>query len=268
MATKIHPTAIVSKSSYLDENVVVGSYAIVGDNVKIGAGTVLDSFAQVIGYTRIGKNCKIFSSAVIGSAPQDLKYKDAKSYIIVGDNNQIREFVTVNPGTDEGSKTVIGSDNLLMAYSHIAHDCCVGSGNILANGTTLAGYVTIEDKVVIGGLVAVHQFCRVGTFSIVGGCSKVVQDIPPYSVCDGHPAGVYGINLVGLRRAKFSTQAIKNLKTAFKILFFQGHSVSTAKDMLKANNLSSPEIDYLVEFIATSKRGIRRHKMKIDKIGS
>ncbi|UCD15032.1 MAG: acyl-ACP--UDP-N-acetylglucosamine O-acyltransferase [Candidatus Omnitrophota bacterium] len=262
MATQIHPTAMVAKSSYLDENVIVGPYAIVGDNVKVGAGTVIDSFAQVLGYTQLGVNCRVFSSSIVGSIPQDLKYKEERSYLIIGDNNRIREFVTINPGTEKDSKTVIGSDNLLMAYSHVAHDCYIGDGNILANGTTLAGYVTIEDKVVVGGLVAVHQFCRLGNFSIVGGCSKVVQDIPPYSVCDGHPAVIYGVNLVGLRRAKFSAPAIKNLKEAFKILFFQNHPLSKAKDILRQSCPSSREIEYLLNFISTSKRGIRRHRSK------
>jgi UDP-N-acetylglucosamine acyltransferase len=258
MATHIDRRAIVSSSSYLDEDVKVGPYAIIGDNVKIGASSEVGAFAQVIGNTEIGKNCQIFSYAVLGSIPQDLKYKEEKSYLVIGDNNRIREFVTVNPGTKEDSLTAVGNNNLIMAYSHIAHDCKIGNDNILANGATLAGYVEIEDRVVIGGLVAVHQFCRLGSFSIVGGCSKVVQDIPPYSMCDGHPAKIRGVNLVGLRRANFSSEVISILKKAFKILFFDNHSFNTGKEIVKNTLSPLKEIDYLLHFISSSKRGISR----------
>lgn len=258
MFSKIHPKAIVSPSSRIEEGVSVGPYAIIGDNVKLGAGTIIDSFSHILGNTEVGKNCHIFSHAVIGSIPQDLKYKGKNSFLIIGDNNCIREFVTINPGTEEGSKTVVGSGNLIMAYSHIAHDCSLGDGNILANAATLAGYVTIENKVVIGGLVAVHQFCRVGSLSIIGGCSKVVQDVPPYSMCDGHPACVYGLNLVGLRRANFSAAAIKKLKQAYKYLFFEGHSVSQACILVEKEFYGEKEIDCLLQFVKSSKRGINR----------
>lgn len=256
MSNKIHPTAMVGAKAQLADDVAVGPYAVIGDNAKIGAGTIIDSFAQVLGHTEVGKNCHIFSYAMVGSIPQDLKYKGERSYLIIGDNNRIREFVTINPGTEKDTKTVIGNNNLIMAYSHIAHDCVVGNDNILANGATLAGYVDIEDKVVIGGLVAIHQFCRVGSFSIVGGCSKVVQDIAPYSMCDGHPAKLYSLNLVGLRRAKFSAEAIKTLKRAFKILFFDDYPFNKAIELAKKQFSSSKEVDYLIQFISSSKRGI------------
>jgi len=258
MAKSIHNTAMVSSAASLADNVKVGPYAVIEDNVKIGKGTVIDAFAQVIGYTEIGKNCRIFSYSVIGSIPQDLKYKNERSFLIIGDNNTIREYVTINPGTKKDSKTVIGSNNLIMAYSHIAHDCVIGNGNILANAATLAGYVQIEDKVVIGGLVAIHQFCRLGSFSIAGGCSKVVQDIPPYSMCDGHPAKVRGLNLLGLRRAGFSSQRINDLKKAFKVIFFENHSISEAVRVVKENFSISKDINNLLEFISSSKRGINR----------
>jgi UDP-N-acetylglucosamine acyltransferase len=258
MATHIDSKAIISPSSYLDENVTIGPYAVIGDNVKIGAGTRVDSFGQVLGHTEIGKDCHIFSYAVIGNIPQDLKYKGEKSFLIIGDNNRIREFVTINPGTEKDAKTTIGSNNLLMAYTHVAHDCCIGDSNILANGTTLAGYVTIENKIVIGGLVAVHQFCRVGSFSIIGGCSKVVQDIPPYSMCDGHPAGVCGLNLVGLRRANFASETIRVLKKAYKVLFFENHSFDEAKKLIGEELPSLGEIESLLKFVSASKRGINR----------
>ncbi len=256
MPNKISPQSLVSPSAKLAENVTIGPFATIGEHVKIGPNTTIDSFAQVLGYTEIGSGCHIFPYAVIGNAPQDLKYKGEKSFLIIGKNNCIREYVTINPGTEENSKTIVGDNNLLMAYSHIAHDCTVGSDNVFANAATLAGHVEIGNKVVIGGLVAIHQFCRMGDLSIVGGCSKVVQDIPPFSMCDGHPTQVCGLNLVGLRRAKLNAQAIGNLKKAFKILFFENHSLDHAKALIDKNLPSQKEIKYLVNFISSSKRGI------------
>lgn len=258
MSTQIHSQAIVSSKAKLGNNVKIGPAVIIGDNVSIGDDTVVDAFAQVIGNTKIGKNCRIFSYAILGNIPQDLKYKGERSYLSVGDNNIIREFVTMNVGTEIDSKTIIGSNNLIMAYSHIAHDCIVGNNNVLANCATLAGHVTIEDKVTVGGLVAIHQFCRLGTISIVGGCSKVVQDVPPYSMCDGHPAIVCGVNSVGLKRSGLSNETIRLLKKAFKILFLDNHPLNKAKELLKKEVPLSKEIEYLLRFISSSKRGIGR----------
>ena len=258
MANKIDPKAIVDKKAEIDTNVTIGHYAVIGPAVKLGSGCVVDAFAQVIGNTTIGKNCHIFSHAVLGNIPQDLKYKGEQSFLIVGNNNTIREFVTMNVGTEEGSKTIVGNNNLIMAYSHIAHDCFVGNDNVLANCATLAGHVTIEDKVTVGGIVAIHQFCRLGVLSMVGGCSKVVQDVPPYSVSDGHPTVVRGLNLIGLRRAKFSQSTISLLKKAFKIAFFENHPLAKAKELISRELPSSKEVDYLVKFISSSERGICR----------
>lgn len=258
MAGSIHSQAIVSSKALLAEGVVVGPYAVIGDNVKIGRNTIIDAGAQVLGYTEIGEGCHIFPYAVIGNAPQDLKYKGEKSFLKIGEGNIIREFVTINPGTKENSQTIIGNGNLIMAYSHIAHDCVVGNNNVFANGATLAGHVEVGDRVVIGGLVAIHQFCRIGSYSVIGGCSKVVQDIPPFSMCDGHPARVYGINLVGLRRGNFSRDKINSLKKVFKILFFEQHSFSVAQVKIREEIPACEEIDYLLKFIASSKRGISR----------
>jgi UDP-N-acetylglucosamine acyltransferase len=256
MSIQIDPRAIVGTKARLGHNVKVGPYAVIADEVEIGKDCVIDSFAQVLGYTRLGAGCHIFPYAVVGNIPQDLKYKGDKSFLVIGSNNRIREFVTVNPGTEKGTRTIIGSDNLFMAYSHVAHDCKIGDGNILANSATLAGHVEIGNKVVIGGLVAVHQFCRLGDLSIVGGCSKVVQDISPYSMCDGHPAAIRGINLVGLRRAKISSSAIRTLKKAFKIIFFESHSLSQSKELVRKNLPSLKELNCLFDFISSSRRGI------------
>lgn len=258
MAKKIHPQALVSQSAVIGNNVEIGPFAVIGDNVKIADGTIVDAFALVTGYTEIGKNNHIFSYASIGNPPQDLKYKGEKSYLVIGDNNIVREFVTMNPGTEKDSATKVGSNNLIMAYSHIAHDCLVGSENVFANNATLAGHVEVGNKVVIGGLSAIHQFCRVGNNAIIGGCSKVVQDVPPYSMSDGHPAVVYGLNAVGLRRANISNSVISELKKAFKILFFEDHPFDKAKDMVKKNLPDLPEIDYLLKFMSSSKRGVGR----------
>lgn len=258
MPIKIDKKAIVSEKAVLGPSVTIGPYAIIGPDVKIGAGSSIDAFAQVIGNTTIGKNCHIFSHAAIGNVPQDLKYNGERSFLAVGDNNIIREFVTMNLGTEKDSKTIIGNNNLIMAYSHIAHDCVIGNNNVLANCATLAGHVTIEDKVTIGGLVAIHQFCRLGLLSIVGGCSKVVQDVAPFSMSDGHPSVTCGLNLIGLKRANFSLEAIRVLKKAFKILFFEGHPFDKAKELVKKELPSTKELNYLFSFISSSKRGLGR----------
>jgi len=254
----IHPTAIVNPKAQLASDVKVDAFSFIGPDVKIGSGTVIGMHCVVDNHTTIGKNCRIFTGAVVGSIPQDLKYKGEKSLLKIGDNNIIREYCTLNLGTGDGGLTQVGDNNLLMAYSHIAHDCIVGNECIIANCGTLAGHVTIEDKAVVGGLVAIHQFVRMGTLSIVGGCSKVVQDIPPYSTCDGHPTKVYGVNLIGLKRADFSEETIDGLKRAYKILFRLGLTVSHAIERIQKEIPPSPEIKRLIKFIQTSERGICR----------
>ncbi|MCX5696013.1 MAG: acyl-ACP--UDP-N-acetylglucosamine O-acyltransferase [Candidatus Omnitrophica bacterium] len=255
---QIHSTAIVSKKAKLADDVIVAPYAVIGDGAVIGSGTKVGNHAVVEGNTTIGSNCELFTGAVVGSRPQDLKYKGEKVYLEIGDNNIIREYCTLNPGTEEGGKTIVGSGNLIMAYSHIAHDCRVGSDCVLANGSTLAGHVTIEDQAVIGGLVAIHQFVRVGKLSIIGGCSKVVQDIPPYSTCDGHPAAVFGLNLIGLRRHKVSKSSIGKLDDSFRILFSSGLSIKHGLEKLIQEVELTTEVSYLVEFIKKTERGIAR----------
>ena len=255
---QIDPTAIISKKAKLAEGVEVGPYVIIGDNAVIGKGTKIHAFCVVEGNTTVGCGCEIFTGAVVGSQPQDLKYKGEKSYLEIGDNNIIREYCTFNPGTGDGGKTVIGNNNLFMAYSHIAHDCVVGNGCAIANNGTLAGHVTIEDKAVVGGLVAIHQFVRIGTLSIIGGCSKVVQDIPPYSTCDGHPARVFGLNIVGLKRNNVPQESIKKLDKAFRIAFNSGLTVKHAVEKAQAEISPCKEVTYLIKFIQNSQRGLAR----------
>ncbi|MDZ4242423.1 MAG: acyl-ACP--UDP-N-acetylglucosamine O-acyltransferase, partial [Candidatus Omnitrophota bacterium] len=222
----IHKTAVVNPDAKLSPGVTVGAYSIVGSDVTIGDNVKIGDHCVIDGQTTVGKNSQVFTGAIIGSAPQDKKYSGQDNvYLTIGENNIIREYVTINTGTVEGGgKTVIGKNNLLMAYSHVAHDCVIGNNCVMANVGTLAGHVTLEDNAIVGGLTAVHQFVRLGRLSIVGGCSKVVQDIPPFSMCDGHPAKVYNLNLVGLKRANVSLKTVNVLKKAFKILFFSGLS--------------------------------------------
>jgi len=255
---QIHPSSIVSKKAKLSDDIQVGPYTIIGDDVNIGKAVKIGASCVIEGRTSIGSGCQIFTGAVIGSRPQDLKYKGEKSFLEIGENNIIREYCTFNPGTEEGSKTIVGNNNLFMAYSHIAHNCKVANNCVIANNGTLAGYVTIEDKAVIGGLVAIHQFVRVGILSIIGGCSKVVQDIPPYSTCDGHPARVYGLNLVGLRRNGISKETIEELNRVFKLLFNSGLTKAHALERIKKEISPSQEVSYLVDFVKNSQRGISR----------
>jgi len=254
----IHPSAIVSPKAKLAQGVSIGPFSIIGDQVCIGADTKIGAHCVIEGNTTIGKNCEIFTGAVIGSRPQDLKFKGEKVFLEIGNNNIIREYCTLNPGTAEGSKTFVGDDNLLMAYSHVAHDCRVGNGCVLANNSTLAGHVSIEDRAVIGGIVAIHQFVRIGMLAIIGGCSKVVQDIPPFSTCDGHPARVYGLNLIGLRRKGITHDSIKKIDQAFRLIFNSGLSAKHALERVEKEIEKTEEIIYLVNFMKSSERGLTR----------
>jgi len=254
----IHKTAIISGKANLADDVIVGPYTLIADNVQIGAGTKIGAHCVLEGNTRIGKKCEIFTGAVMGSRPQDLKYKGEKVYLEIGDNNIIREYCTFNPGTEEGAKTTVGNNNLFMAYSHIAHDCIVGNDCVIANNGTLAGHVTIEDMAVVGGLVAIHQFVKIGKLSIIGGCSKVVQDIPPFCTCDGHPARVYGLNLVGLRRHNLAKDSLAQLSRAFRIIFACGLSVKHALEKAEKEVKLTAEVSHLINFIKNSQRGVAR----------
>ena len=257
---KIHPTAVVSKKAKISNGVSLGPYTVIGEGVSIAEDTVIGAHCVIEGRTTLGKRCQVFSGAAVGSIPQDLTYEGKTSFLEIGDENIIREYVTINPGTEENSKTVIGNHNLIMAYSHIAHNCIIGNNCIIANCGTLAGYVNIEDRAVVGGMVAIHQFTRVGSLSIIGGCSKVVSDVPPYSTCDGHPARVYGLNLVGLKRQGMDGEVIKQLSHAFKILFNSGLSLRNALQKLSEEKHTSVEVSHLIDFIKNSKRGVCRHR--------
>jgi len=254
----IHKTAIIHPGAKLSSGVNVGPYSVIEDNVTLGDNVRVGSHCVITGQTRIGGNTKIYSGSVIGSPPQDRKHSaDDNVFLNIGQNNVIREFVTMNPGTAEGgAKTVIGDNNLFMAYSHVAHDCVIGNNCVMANAATLGGHVTLEDSAIIGGFSAVHQFVRLGRLSIVGGCSKVVQDVPPFSMVDGHPARVIKTNTVGLKRANISKDTMKNLKDAFKIIFRSNLSKTNAIAKINAASFQSPEVEHLIFFIKTSDRGV------------
>jgi len=257
-SVNIHKTALIHPDAKLGKGVNVGPYSVIGPNLNIGENVNIASHCVLEGRTTIGANCKIFTGAVIGSVPQDKKHGgDDEVFLEIGGNNIVREYVTMNPGTIEGGgKTIIGNGNLFMVFSHVAHDCVIGNNCVMANSSAAAGHVTLEDNAVVGGLSAVHQFVRLGRLSIVGGCSKVVQDIPPFSTCDGHPAKVFNINSVGLKRAKVDIESIKKLKQAFKILFYSGLTKTHAIEKIENEFQSCPEVDHLVFFAKTSKRGL------------
>lgn len=258
MSNVIHSTALIGPKVQLGNNISIGPYAVVDGEVVIGDGVEIGAHAVVSGWTKIGANNRIFAHAAIGGDPQDKKYKRGdKTFLEVGENNVFREFVTINRGTSEGGgKTVVGSNNLFMAYSHVAHDCTVGNDNVFANVATLAGHVVVEDRATIGGLSGVHQFVRIGTMAMIGGCSRVTQDAPPFALCNGVPALIYGLNAVGLKRAGMKINDVKRLKEAFRIMFHSQLAKTTAVERIEKEIEPSPEVLHLLNFVKSSERGL------------
>jgi UDP-N-acetylglucosamine acyltransferase len=255
----IHQTAIIDSQAELASGVEVGPYSIIGPQVKIGKNTKIGPHVVIDGWTHIGEGCTIFQFASIGALPQDLKYKGEESWVIMGNNNTIREFVTINRGTSwSQGKTIIGNNNFFMAYSHVAHDCKIDNHVILANAATLAGHIVIEDYAIVGGLVGVHQFVRLGCHSIIGGGSGVNKDVPPYMTANGQRAKLYGLNTTGLQRHNFSEEALTNLKKAYRIIFRSSLTIEKASDQLAHEVKNSPEVKHLIRFIESSERGITR----------
>ncbi len=255
----IHQTAIIHRSAEVAEDCEVGPYCVIGEGVLLGAGCRLHSHVVIEGPTRIGRGNEFFPFCSIGQKTQDLKYQGEPTHLEIGDHNSFREYVTVNRATAAGTRTVIGNHNHFLAYVHIAHDCVLGDHIVMSNCGTLAGHVVLEDRVVIGGLTAVHQFCRIGRMAITGGCSKVVQDIPPFMMADGNPAEVRTINKVGLERSGVSAEAQKHLRAAFKLLYRQsGLNIGDAVAKIRQELPPLPEIQHLCEFVGKSERGISR----------
>jgi len=257
LSVEIHPTSIVSPKAKLGTNVKVGPFTIIEDEVEIGDGTEISSNVVIKNNTSIGSNCKIFEGSVIGGIPQHLGFKGEKTFVKIGNNVVIREYCTIHRGTnfDDGI-TKIDDNVYLMAYVHIAHDCKVGEKTILANGVTLAGHVRVGKNVFIGGLTPIHQFCRIGDYAMVGGASAVDKDIPPYTRAAKNHVLLYGLNIVGLRRNGFTNEQIKLLKEAYRILFRSNYTLEEAIKVVEEKLPKTSEIENLINFVKTSKRGI------------
>ena len=259
----IHPTAIVDPQAQLDASVQVGPYTIIGPHVKIAAGTTVAAHVVIEGHTTIGRDNRIFQFGSIGAANQDKKYQGEPTELVIGDRNTIREFVTLHVGTvQDKAVTRIGDDNWIMAYSHIAHDCVVGSHATLANNTTLAGHVELGDWVTIGGLAGVHQFVKIGAHAMIGFQSAVSQDVPPFMLVDGNPLAVRGVNVVGLRRREFSAARINAIKQMHKLLYREGRTLDDASRAIAALAESTPkaaeDVALMGGFLAAATRGIAR----------
>jgi len=257
--SRIHPTAVIHPEAKLHATVEVGAFAVIGAHVTLGAGTKVGPHAVIEGHTTLGERNRVFQFASVGAIPQDLKYAGEETRLEIGDDNQIREFTTLHIGTQGGGGvTRVGDKNLLMAYSHIAHDCTVGNGCILANSVALAGHVEVGDFVICGGLSAVHQYTRLGKHAFIAGGAMVAMDVPPYCTAQGDRAELAGLNTVGLARHGYTDEQISRVKDAYKILFRSKLGLNEALSKLRATHGGHPEIDVLLGFIENSKRGITR----------
>jgi UDP-N-acetylglucosamine acyltransferase len=255
----VHPTAVIESDAALDDGVQIGPYAVVGAGVRIGARASVGSHAVLEGQVELGADCRIGCHVVIGAPPQDLKYRGEPTRVVIGERTQVREFATVHRASTGGhGVTAVGPDCFLMAYAHVAHDCRLEEGVIMANQATLGGHVEVGRHAIVSGLSAVHQFVRIGEYAFVGGCSGINQDIPPFLKVQGAPAKPLGLNAVGLRHHGFSSEAIHALKEAYRILFLSALNTSQALERLKRDLPSSPEVERLVDFIQRSQRGISK----------
>ncbi|WP_319421233.1 acyl-ACP--UDP-N-acetylglucosamine O-acyltransferase [Pleurocapsa sp. FMAR1] len=256
MRTLIHPTAVIDDHAQIHPTVRIEPYAVIGSQVTIGADTVVGSHVIIDGLTTIGKENQIFPGAAIGLEPQDLKYKGANSQVIIGDRNRIREYVTINRATNEGEATVIGDDNLLMAYAHVGHNCVIGNEVVIANSVAIAGHVHIESMAIISGVLGIHQFVHIGTMAMVGGMSRISRDVPPYMMVEGNPARVRSLNLTGLKRRGFDQNEVRELKKAFRILYLQQIPLTDA--IAQLDQLSdNKHIRHLQDFVRQSSSGRR-----------
>jgi len=258
---EIHPTAIVSPAATIAADVIVGPYAVIEGDVVLDDGVKVDHHATINGKTRIGAGCRIYPYALVGTDPQDLKYKGGDSELLIGEETIIREYVTVSRGTPTGGVvTRVGNHCFLMAYCHVAHDCQLGDQVMMANGATLAGHIIIENQAIIGGLAAIHQFCRIGCSAMIAGMAGVSQDVPPYCLASGNHSRLHGLNLIGLRRQGFSKETIKVLKKVFRLIFHRipGIGLAQAMEQVERDYAQFPEVSHMLEFIRGSERGICR----------
>ena len=255
---QIHPTAIVHPKAQLGEDVAIGPYSVIGEHVRIGRGSQLMAHVNIDGWTDIGERCQIYPFASIGSAPQHLQYKGEPTRVVIGNDNILREYVTVNRGTVfGGGETTVGDHNFLMAYVHVAHDCHLGNQIIMANAATLAGHITVGDHAIIGGLSGIHQYVRIGPQVMIGGCSAVGRDVPPYMrAAGGYRAHLYGLNTIGLKRQGFTNDRISALKQAYEILFRSGLMMAEALKRIREEFKGQPDVQEVVAFVEGTKRGI------------
>ena len=255
----IHSTAIIAASAVIADDVEIGAYSIVSDHVEIGNGTKIDSHVVINGPTVIGKENHIYQFCSIGDDPQDMKYAGESTRLIVGDRNTIREFCTLSRGTTQGAgETILGNDNWIMAYVHIAHDCVIGDKTIMANNTTLAGHVHVGDWVICGGFSGVHQFCRIGAHAFLGMYAGINRDVPAYTLVSGQPAAPKGINSEGLKRRDFSVDQIRNIKNAYRLVFRKGYKLAEAIEQIEAIVDWLPELSLFLDSLRSSERGIVR----------
>jgi UDP-N-acetylglucosamine acyltransferase len=275
MPTLIHPTAVIHPGAELHPTVQVGAYAVIGDNVKVGPETTIGAHVVIEGLTEIGARNQIFPGAAIGTEPQDLKYDGASTWVRIGDDNRIREYVTINRATGAGEATLIGNGNLLMAYVHVAHNCAIADSVVISNNLAMAGHVHIESRAVIGGAVGIHQFVHIGRLAMVGGMSRIDRDVPPYMLVEGNPARVRSLNLVGLKRSGMTATEMGQLKKAFRTLYRSGYSLNQALEHLDLLQ-DSEQLQHLRRFLQLSqleeRRGLipgrRRNARNSEEVGS
>ena len=267
--SEIHPTALVHHQARLGKSVSIGAYSIIGPNVELGDGSQIAAHVVISGKTRLGARNKVFSFASIGSEPQDLKFSGENSELIIGDDNLIREYVTLQPGTAGGvMATTIGDKNLFMVSSHVGHDSIIGSNNIIANNVALAGHVTVGNFVTVGGLCGVHQFVRLGNHAFIGGGAMVVQDIPPFCLAEGNRAQLYGLNTIGLRRRGFEPDVVRELKLVYRELLLKKGKMKEKLEQLRQQDFKSPYTAEFVSFISESERGVASTSLSTDRSGS
>jgi UDP-N-acetylglucosamine acyltransferase len=255
---QIHPTAIVDPGAQLGDGTIIGPYCVIGENVVLSTNCWLQHHVTLAGPMRAGARNKFYAYCSIGQQTQDLKYQGEPTYLEIGDENTFREFVTVNRSTSADGKTRVGSRGNFLAYSHVGHDCVVGDDVVFSNNGTLAGHVKVGDNAVMGGLTAVHQFCRIGRFAITGGCSKIAQDVPPFMIADGNPAEIRGINLIGLERKQFPAESVKLIKEAFRLIYRAKLNTRQAIEAIRKELPATAELNELIVFIEESDRGIIR----------
>ena len=256
MTAEIHPTALVSPDAVIGADVRIGAFAIVGEGCEIGDGCVVSPRATLERFVTLARNVKVGSGSILGGDPQDLKFKGEQTTVEIGEGTTIREYATINRGTAQSFKTTVGRNSFIMSYVHLAHDCHIGDGVILGNGVQLAGHVTVEDRAIVSGLSAVHQFVRIGAFSFIGGCSRVSKDVPPYIKAVGNPIKLYGLNSVGLQRNNFPDETVRELKRAYRLFFRSELNLSQARERATDELQSLPEVTHFLDFLDASDRGV------------